>query len=104
MRINYAGSIPSPLKLVVSNVSNPTISVYPSNKTMSLNYTVTNSKKIIIDSTNKTILLSNGNNLYNSAVSCNWLYLQPGMNYVTFKSPVYNSLARLTASFVEVFE
>lgn len=104
MRINYAGSIPSPLKLVVSNVSNPTISVYPSNKTMSLNYTVTNSKKIIIDSTNKTILLSNGNNLYNSAVSCNWLYLQPGLNYVTFKSPVYNPLAILNASFVEVFE
>lgn len=104
MRINYGGTIPAALKLVVSNVSSPTISVYPSNKTMSLNYSVTRDKKIIIDSTNKTILLSNGTNIYNSAVSCNWLYLQPGLNYLTFKAPVYNPLASLTVSFVEVFE
>lgn len=104
IRFNYKGTAAAPLTVIFQNVQQPTVKIYPSGEQITLTSTVNDEKKIIVDSNNMTILLSNGNNLYNSATVRQWLHALPGVNYLLFSSPVYNPLSSCTVKGVEVFQ
>lgn len=104
IRFNYKGTAPAPLTLIFQNVQQPTVKLYPTGEQITLTCDVSREKKITVDSSNMTILLSNGTNLYNSATVRQWPHAQPGTNYLLFSSPVYNPLASCTVKGVEVFQ
>ncbi len=104
IRFNYNGTAPAPLTIIFQNVQQPTIKIYPSGDQITLTSGNTGNKNIIIDSNNMTILLSNGNNLYNSATVRQWPHALPGVNYLLFSSPFYSPLASCTVRGVEVFQ
>lgn len=104
IRFNYKGTAPAPLTLIFQNVQQPTIKLYPSGDQITLTSETSGEKKIIVDSSNMTILSSNGNNLYNSATVRQWPHALPGVNYLLFSSPFYNPLASCTVKGVEVFQ
>lgn len=104
IRFTYKGTAPAPLTVIFQNVQQPTIKLHPSGDQVTLTSETSGEKKIIVNSSNMTVLLSNGNNLYNSATVRQWPHALTGVNYLLFSSPFYNPLASCTVKGVEVFQ